>query len=67
MQRVMMAAMAVVGLAMTGCGVDKGEPFRNGFLRQETVKLNLPENKTALTDEGQRRDGLEGQIAEFSC
>ena len=65
MKRVMMAAVAVVGLAVTGCGVDKGEPFRQGFPRQETVKLNLPENKTALTGEGQRRDGLEGQIAEF--
>ncbi len=65
MKRVMMAAVAVAGLAITGCGVDKGEPFRNGFPKQETVKLNLPENKTALTGEGQRRDGLEGQIAEF--
>ena len=31
MKRVMMAAVAVAGLAITGCGVDKGEPFRNGF------------------------------------
>lgn len=65
MKRVMMAAVAVVGLSMTACGVDQGEPFRNGFPRAETVKLNLPENKTALTGEGQRRDGLEGAIAEF--
>ncbi|MBE2252140.1 MAG: hypothetical protein IAE78_21570 [Myxococcus sp.] len=65
MKRLMMAAAVVAGLSMLGCGVDKGEPFREGFPQQETVKLNLPENKTALTGEGQRRDGLEGQIAEF--
>lgn len=65
MKKLMMAAVAVAGLAVTGCGVDKGEPFRQGFPRGETVKLNLPENKAALTGEGQRRDGLEGQTAEF--
>jgi hypothetical protein len=65
MKRLMMAATAVVGLALTGCGVDKGEPFRQGFPRSETVKLNLPENKTALSGEAQRRDGLEGQTSEF--
>lgn len=65
MKRLMMAAVAVAGLAVTGCGVDKGEPFRQGFPRSETVKLNLPENKTALTAEGTRRDGIEGQISEF--
>lgn len=64
MKRVMMAAVAVVGLSLTACGVDKGEPFRQGFPKAETVKLNLPENKAALSGDSQRRDGLEGQTAE---
>lgn len=65
MKRVMVAAVAAAAMATTGCGVDKGEPFRQGFPRSETVKLNLPGNKTALTGEGQRRDGLEGQTSDF--
>jgi hypothetical protein len=65
MKRVLMAAAAVVGLSLTGCGVDAGEPFRKGFPKADTVKLNLPSNSAALTGDGQRRDGLEGQTAEF--
>lgn len=64
MKRLMMAAAAVAGLSLMGCGVDKGEPFRQGFPKAETVKLNLPSNATALSSDGQKRDGLEGQIAE---
>ncbi len=64
MKRLLMAAAAVAGLSLTGCGVDKGEPFRQGFPKAETVKLNLPSNSSALSSETQKRDGLEGQVAE---
>lgn len=66
MNRVILAAAVAVTMMATGCGVDAGEPFRQGFPRQQTVKLNLPENSaTALSSEPQRRDGLEGDTSEF--
>ncbi len=66
MKTLFKSAIAVVGMVATACGLpDKGDPFRAGIPRAETVKLNLPSKGAALSSDGQRRDGLEGDTAEL--
>ncbi len=56
---------AVAMVALVGCGVDKADPFRDGVPRAEAVKIKTPGAGSALTAEGTRRDGLEGETAMF--
>lgn len=57
---------ATMAMLATACGVDKGEAFRKGVPRADTVKMNLPGSNQALSSaKGTRTDGLEGDTAEF--
>lgn len=58
-------ALAVLAVATVACGVDKADPYRDGFPHSDTVKLNLPGGRQALAGEGTRRDGLEGDPSSF--
>ncbi len=62
-----MKRLILLGLMSTlaACGLDAGEPFRQGLPTSSTVALKVPYNSKALTSEGTRQDPLEGQISDF--
>jgi len=64
MKRLSLAVLAMA-MAMMACGVDKADPYRDGFPHSDTVKLDLPGGSQALTGDTQRRDGLEGDPSSF--
>jgi hypothetical protein len=61
MIRILAAAFA---LTLAGCGLDKADEFRKGVPKSDAVTMKLPDSKgAALSGQGTRRDGLEGDIA----
>ena len=62
MKRSCVLAVAVVA---TACGRGAGDEFRNGLPTAEAVRVEFPASSSALTSEGVRRDGLEGDRAVF--
>lgn len=53
-------------VALSACGVDGATSFRQGVPKKDAVKMKMPGQGTALTSStGTRRDGLEGERAEF--
>ena len=56
---ILFAAMCV----LAACGPDAGEAFRKGVPTSDSVSIKVPVSKKALTSEGTRQDGLEGEKA----
>lgn len=62
MKQAILGAMVVL---VSACGADKADAFREGLPRAKDVSMKVPSSSSALTAEGTRRDGLEGQTAEL--
>lgn len=63
MKRLTTAALAVI---LAGCGFGTGSEFKSGVPSAKEVELTLPQKSgSALSGEGTRKDGLEGDIATF--
>lgn len=60
MNRFFVAALA---LAVTGCGVEKADSFRNGYPKADAVTMKLPGSTGALTSDSKTRQELEGEKA----
>ena len=65
----MKRTLAAMTLVLSACGIDsRTEAFRNGFPRNSTVEVKVPESSSTsqgLGGESTRRDGLLGEQAEF--
>ncbi|MFZ5440756.1 MAG: hypothetical protein ACOZQL_12165 [Myxococcota bacterium] len=52
-------------VTLAACGNDKADAFRGGIPQAKDVEMKAPGTGSALTGEGTRRDGLEGQTSDF--
>lgn len=57
--------LSAVVTMLTACGSDKADAFRAGIPQAKDVAMKAPGNANALSSDGTRRDGLEGQTSDF--